>query len=945
MLRASVVLLALLNLAGCLELGGGGGGGGSAPEVVPPVTPPVKPPVTPPVNPSPDEPGGTGEPPLEPPVEPPTEVPEPPEVKPEPPVVPPVNNFAEPTAAVVDELNARAFYDKDKTGAPRAVRNDLGGSLPGMVQFVQSHSVDPSGNETRNMPRLTSQKEALLLVTPDPALTNIASLQVTVLRNGAPLGVLSMRQPDEIFRSDYANNDGRPDYVYSRRAWSAVLPWDWVQAGLELRVTDNQGREGSLAAGAIDFAAAGELVVHNIRIGLLTTPPGGSHWFRSNPAEAATDYLQTIPAARITAAFYEDVTLRQVMVSSGVIYDADKGETSATTGDVYSGDMRGDTAKSTFGIGINLANWGVTTSGMSGQVQPQVTQMVTAHHARGVYTNGVVNHGLSGGNSMLTLINSSGNEFSHEIGHHYGLGHYPGQNGNDYFWAGHHHDSGWGFISYRKRMRANIHWTRAKTDHLAGMAELDDTYTFTPDAMAGGSFASSLSRYTHYTGYSTKIRIQPAFDRPVFSGDSPTGYRKWDATTRTMVDFAPAIPASPGSVWYNSASGKFLAPRRHGVPVVTLLGGYDPETNKALIYPALRGNWGNVFALPSQAVASEARACWLQVDFAGGAQQRIALAGRRMQTGLVNKLHVNLAQDEQPARAELLCQTPGQAAESLYVLAIPTNQPAMAPAVVVGKEAGYAALRAVELPALNTALEGLAGKPLLNLSGNARVLYDSWADDVQGLSAGAQQVVQQLRDQERRALRLNRWLDAYGSQLSTSEPARQALDSLLVNLQFNISPLLPAAQTLSRSTGDCVKIEQVNGVWQPYVAAKAQCTGALDERWLVDGSQRIRSAAQPSLCLTHGSNISLTSCSMQNDSQAWDLSALPAIKRGNSCMDLSGGYLTDGRGKLIGYGCTGGGNQKWYGLSLNDNLLLPLLRSRNVPAFFAYAEQRAIPAP
>ena len=32
--------------------------------------------------------------------------------------------------------------------------------------------------------------------------------------------------------------------------------------------------------------------------------------------------------------------------------------------------------------------------------------------------------GGSGGNGMVTLENSVGNEFSHEVGHNYGLGHY-----------------------------------------------------------------------------------------------------------------------------------------------------------------------------------------------------------------------------------------------------------------------------------------------------------------------------------------------------------------------------------------------------------------------------------------------------------------------------------------------------------------------------------------
>ena len=60
---------------------------------------------------------------------------------------------------------------------------------------------------------------------------------------------------------------------------------------------------------------------------------------------------------------------------------------------------------------------------------------------------------------MLTLIDSVGNEFSHEIGHHYGLGHYPGSVNNNMFWAAHHADSGWGYIAFRNKMRGNLNWT------------------------------------------------------------------------------------------------------------------------------------------------------------------------------------------------------------------------------------------------------------------------------------------------------------------------------------------------------------------------------------------------------------------------------------------------------------------------------------------------------
>lgn len=836
--------------------------------------------------------------------------------------------FLEPAGAQYTPVNARGFYDKDKTGQPRPVRNDLSGDLPAMVQFAQSHTVDPKGNAGHEMPTLTMEREALLLVTPDPALEGVASLKVVVTVDGVEKGALTLRHPNEIPRSDYANTDGRPDYVYSRRAWSVVLPWDWVTPGMALRVSDNKGRAGTLAADAIDFAAPAELVVQSVRLGMLTAPVVNErgHWFRSHPAEAATDYFQTIPAARITAAHYEDVKLARVMVATGTIYDT----ASTATGDVYSGDMRENTAKATFSVGINLANWGVTSSGMQSQQQPQVTQSVVIHHARGVYANGVVDHGLSGGNSILTLIDSRGNEFSHEIGHHFGLGHYPGQVDGNYFWSGHHHDSGWGFIGHRKRMRANIHWARGKDGGLAGMPVLDDTYSFGTDAMAGGSYASSLSSFTHYTGYSTRRAIQPALDKAVPSAASATGYRKWNASTRKMEDFAPAVP-NQGTVWFNSANGKFLPPRLHGVPVVTLLGGYDPVTNRALIYPALRGNWGNVFSLPATAVdASEPRKCWLDVSFAGGAQQRIALAGKRMQANLVNKLHVNLAQSESPTQARLQCQTPGQTVEELYALEIPPSTATLPAPVTVGKEVGYRALRQIELPLLDTALQQLADKKVLVLSESVRSLYDSHAEHAHELSAAARVQWTRYADQQQRALRLNRWIAFYTEALASGrDDAYTALRAFVHSLGLDDAPISLTGKLLTLANGSCVQ-HSVDGL---RVAARSLCTGEVRDQWVLDARGSIRSRADLGLCLTDqgGSNaVQLAPCDVGNDRQVWDTTVAKRVSREGRCLDLSGGFLTNNVGTLITYNCTGGANQQWSGLVADPSLALALTTGANV---------------
>ena len=139
---------------------------------------------------------------------------------------------------------------------------------------------------------------------------------------------------------------------------------------------------------------------------MLTAPPvSNGHYMLNDPVRAGSDYFQTIPAAEMTVAKYDDIQLDRVMIADGTIYDT----ASASQGGVYEGDMRENVGKSTFSVGINLANWGITSASMASQNQPQLTQTVVAHHSRGKYANGESNHGLSGGNGMLTLYDSVGN--------------------------------------------------------------------------------------------------------------------------------------------------------------------------------------------------------------------------------------------------------------------------------------------------------------------------------------------------------------------------------------------------------------------------------------------------------------------------------------------------------------------------------------------------------
>lgn len=838
--------------------------------------------------------------------------------------------YPEPMHDIADSTSI-GFYDFNAADEIRKIRPDLEGDFQAMVQFGQSHVVDPNGNDAKKMPRLTSEREALLLVTPAESMQNVKKIKLEIYSQDTLLRTVEMTEPESIPASDQNIIQSRPSVLYSKRAWSTKLNWSEVKPGLKLKLIDSAGNTGELAANRIDFAAPGELVLNNIRVGMLTSPPVSTgHYMLLEPEKAGTDYFQTIPAAQMTVAKYDDVQLNRVMVSSGVIYDT----ASATTGDVYSGDMRGDVGKSTYSVGINLANWGVTSASMANQSQPQLTQTVIAHHTKGKYTNGEQSHGLSGGNGMLTLYDSVGNEFSHEIGHHYGLGHYPGQEGENLFWAAHHADSGWGYIGYRNKMRGNLSWTATwKWDGANGIPNFKGIFPYGKDAMSGGYSDSNISRYTHYTGYSTFLKIQPHYDRYVWDETSPTGYRKWNKDTQKMEVAQPVMPNSTSPVWYQ-AGQNYPRPRIFGQPVLTILGGYDPVNQVGLLYPAARSNWGNVYDLPAVTASAEQAACWLNVQYANKSTN-IALAPSRL-AGNANKLHVNLSVAENPKKVDLYCKKANEEAKHLSTIDIPVYETAIKPAVKIGREAGYSALRKIELPVLDQALVAQASNQVIALSSANYMLYESYKDFRTELSAQAQAELKRYENQQAKAYRLNRWMNVYNQALSAPvTEAWESFDKFKASLGLAEDDALKNAALMKNGT-NCLKgVPLGDGQFDLYISGASGCTADSSEQWVFDGLGRIHNKAALDQCITStggsGSKMILSKCAVNLGTQIWAMdAAATSIRQDGQCMDLEGGYLKNNRANLIRYGCSGGANQKWTNLTINPSLQLVYLKPQNV---------------
>ncbi len=204
--------------------------------------------------------------------------------------------------------------------------------------------------------------------------------------------------------------------TYAEDTWSTVLPAEWIEPGLKLRIS--QGDQIGELSG-MKVGAPTQLLIHTIDIGMLTTPR--DEFAFAEDSEAHREYFQTIPVSRLIVAQYAPLELSEVIMPDGSrLTDSDPSE-----GGWHTGDMRQRIGKELISHGIDNANYGINSLAGEGEAgHPYVAAQLAAHNNRGKYSNGIQVHGGSGGGGIVTLDNSLGNELSHEIGHNYGLGHY-----------------------------------------------------------------------------------------------------------------------------------------------------------------------------------------------------------------------------------------------------------------------------------------------------------------------------------------------------------------------------------------------------------------------------------------------------------------------------------------------------------------------------------------
>lgn len=394
--------------------------------------------------------------------------------------------------------------------------------------------------------------------------------------------------------------------TYATDTWSGLLPAEWIVPGLDLEFRQGDLR-GELAG--LKVGAPTELLIHTIDLGMLTRPRDEFH-FAKDP-EAHREYFQTVPVGRLIVSQYAPLSLPEVMLPDGTLLT----DHDPSKGGWHDGTMRQRIGKELISLGIDNANYGLhSTPGEGEDSPPYLAAQLAAHSSRGKYANGVVVHGGSGGGGIVTLDDSLHNEFSHEVGHNYGLGHYVGGFEGSVHRSADQPNSTWGWDADKNRFLPNFSPIRSGQETcLERQCQSPfDGRTFGMDAMAGGAPLSGFNRFTLYTPNSAAIIQAFLESKAVFDAGSPTGFRKWNADTGTMEPYEHTIETAE----------PFTAPVSEltAAKLTSLLARYD------VVRVAMQdGNWTKNIELPPAAPANRGRR--VTIDHAASYDSLLSLSG------------------------------------------------------------------------------------------------------------------------------------------------------------------------------------------------------------------------------------------------------------------------------------------------------------------------------
>ncbi len=460
----------------------------------------------------------------------------------------------------------------------------------GEVEFAQTHVI--RSDEERWAPPLIEHRSALFLFTPNDPIESAIDARISASRDGELVGVLRLQSPEALPTPLEQDLTTVPLDPWSDRAWSVMLPWQWVQEGTQLTIGIDTGdsvmtHEHTLA----ELGAPQRFTLSRSKMVLFGDADYPTTTERAE--RIGQDFFASVPVSSMRWVDSAPWRLDEIVVRAegGPVLVRSEGERLATTSDPD----RWHILKHQFAIAMSLANTGrglAKTSGGDSSPYSFGTSVGSGwvRNDDGTYSdldNAPYAAGWTGWTAMW--LGECANVFIHEIGHSFTLAHFTDGTGAAWGIGDEYPEDGtnlashpWGFDSTRTRFRT---WYRVNSDGPV-MTETGD-WQGKRDPMNGGESATSASCFPQFTAYHAWQIQDWSQSRPTIETvDGTPGIYAWDPESRIMVETSPVEPGS-------------MRPIAVDVPTITVIGTLAHRPESSRVYPPIHWASGNAFAFVS----------------------------------------------------------------------------------------------------------------------------------------------------------------------------------------------------------------------------------------------------------------------------------------------------------------------------------------------------------
>lgn len=455
-----------------------------------------------------------------------------------------------------------------------------------------------------------------------------------------------------------------------------------------------------------------------------------------------------------------------------------------------------------------------------------------------------------------------------------------------------------------------------------------ETYGWNKDSMAGGIADSAISRYTHNTARSTR-QIQKNIEGRYFLSDEKNNgeyhYRAWN---KVINDYTTTLA--------ENFDNNRINPTEKGVPVITILGGYDPQSPyNAVLYPYFRANWGNVFASIFQDVPPADAVNYLKITYYDSTKptKYVELNNSRYSSGIINKLHFNIAESDKPKTITLYINNTEKGSTTIEETVYDTP---LHKAVVIGKGKGYEDVINEEAAYLET---NLSGKTVDDYTLTAKekelieILYRF--NSLNKLSASQKAVAEDYINNKNKTDEINIYIDDNYTLLENNNTA--ADETLKTMLEENGLGTVEFKFNQAEINGKCMEVYE--SAESKMSVRAAVCSDSNSQRWAVDKAGRIHSALYPGYCLEHGKMAVLQLCS-DNTKQQWKIRSDTESGVVYENVGVSGQCIDNSKSepeKIIAYSCSGNTNQRFKSkFSEDTNNYLSLMGGSLISEIWKY---------